>query len=115
MREACEHAAGTPALHGRAAYSLPLSRLAGHADWLRREARPLVFFCRSGKRSATAVRLAQALGHPHVRHLAGGLALFGRGFRTLIPDADYERRPPPIRGGREPSVRYRTVSSSMSF
>lgn len=78
VREACEHAAGTPALHGRAAYSLPLSRLAEHADWLRREARPLVFFCRSGKRSATAVRLAQELGHPQVRHLAGGLALFGR-------------------------------------
>jgi hypothetical protein len=33
VREACEHAAGTPALHGRASYNLPLSRLAEHASW----------------------------------------------------------------------------------
>ncbi|MDB5747305.1 MAG: aminotransferase class V-fold PLP-dependent enzyme [Massilia sp.] len=77
VREACEHAAGTPALHGRASTNLPLSRLAGHADWLRAETRPLVFFCRSGNRSARAAQLARALGHPTVRHLAGGLALFG--------------------------------------
>ncbi|MFC5459395.1 aminotransferase class V-fold PLP-dependent enzyme [Massilia niabensis] len=76
VREACEHAAGTPALYGRAAYNLPLSRLAGHANWLRAETRPLVFFCRSGNRSARAAQLAQGLGHPTVRHLAGGLALF---------------------------------------
>ena len=76
VREACEHAAGTPALHGRASYNLPLSRLAEHAGWLRAEKRPLVFFCRSGNRSARAARLAQELGHPAVRHLAGGLALF---------------------------------------
>ena len=75
VREACEHALGTPLLHGRAAYSLPLSRLPEHAAWLGRETRPLVFFCRSGKRSAQAAQLAQQLGHGNVRHLAGGLAL----------------------------------------
>lgn len=75
VREACEHALGAPRLHGRAAYSLPLSRLAQHAPWLGREARPLVFFCRSGKRSAEAARIARELGHANVRHLAGGLAL----------------------------------------
>jgi rhodanese-related sulfurtransferase len=75
VREACEHALGTPRLHGRAAYSLPLSRLAEHAAWLGQETRPLVFFCRSGKRSAEAARIAQASGHGRVRHLAGGLAL----------------------------------------
>ena len=75
VREACEHALGTPRLHGRAAYSLPLSRLPEHAAWLCREARPLVFLCRSGNRSAQAVRIAQQLGHANVRHLAGGLAL----------------------------------------
>jgi cysteine sulfinate desulfinase/cysteine desulfurase-like protein/rhodanese-related sulfurtransferase len=75
VREACEHALGTPLLHGRAAYSLPLSRLADHAAWLSRETRPLVFFCRSGKRSAQAAQIAQQLGHGNVRHLAGGLAL----------------------------------------
>jgi len=75
VREACEHALGTPRLHGRAAYSLPLSRLSEHAAWLCRETRPLVFFCRSGNRSAQAARTAQELGHANVRHLAGGLAL----------------------------------------
>jgi cysteine desulfurase len=75
VREACEHALGTPLLHGRAAYSLPLSRLPEHAAWLGRETRPLVFFCRSGNRSAQAAQLAQQLGHGNVRHLAGGLAL----------------------------------------
>jgi cysteine desulfurase len=75
VREACEHALGTPSLHGRAACSLPLSRLLEHAAWLCRETRPLVFFCRSGKRSAQAARMAQELGHGNVRHLAGGLAL----------------------------------------
>ncbi|KQQ87171.1 aminotransferase class V-fold PLP-dependent enzyme [Massilia sp. Leaf139] len=75
VREACEHALGTPRLHGRAAYSLPLSRLPEHAAWLGREARPLLFFCRSGRRSAQAARFAQELGHANVRHLAGGLAL----------------------------------------
>ncbi|MBD8532700.1 MULTISPECIES: aminotransferase class V-fold PLP-dependent enzyme [unclassified Massilia] len=75
VREACEHALGTPRLHGRAAYSLPLSRLPEHAAWLGRETRPLVFFCRSGSRSAQAARIAGELGHATVRHLAGGLAL----------------------------------------
>ncbi len=78
VREACEHALGTPRLHGRAAYSLPLSRLPEHAAWLGRETRPLVFFCRSGNRSAQAARIALELGHGRVRHLAGGLALLGR-------------------------------------
>jgi cysteine desulfurase len=75
VREACEHALGAPRLHGRAAYSLPLSRLPEHAAWLCRETRPLVFFCRSGNRSAQAAHIAQELGHGTVRHLAGGLAL----------------------------------------
>jgi rhodanese-related sulfurtransferase len=75
VREACEHALGSLTLDGRTAYSLPLSRLAGEAAWLAQETRALVFFCRSGNRSAEAVRVAQACGHRQVRHLAGGLAL----------------------------------------
>lgn len=75
VREACEHAAGTPTLQGRAAYSLPLSRLAEYAAWLRDEARPLLFFCRSGNRSLKAVQCLQGLGRERVWHLAGGLAL----------------------------------------
>ncbi|MFC3459955.1 aminotransferase class V-fold PLP-dependent enzyme [Massilia haematophila] len=78
VREACEHAAGTPMLHGRAAYNLPLSRLAEHASWLHGEARPLVFFCRSGNRSLKAVQVLQGLGvgAGQAWHLAGGLALY---------------------------------------
>jgi cysteine desulfurase len=76
VREACEHAAGAAILHGRAARNLPLSQLAGHAAALCAERQPLVFFCRSGNRSARAAQLMQGLGHPQVRHLAGGLALF---------------------------------------
>ena len=75
VREACEHAAGTPLLHGRAAYNLPLSRLAEYASWLRGETRPLLFFCRSGNRSLKAVRTLQGLGRGQVWHLDGGLAL----------------------------------------
>jgi len=77
VREACEHAAGAPMLHGRAAYSLPLSRLAEYAAWLRDEARPLLFFCRSGNRSLKALQCLQGLGRERVWHLAGGLALLG--------------------------------------
>lgn len=75
VREACEHAAGAPTLQGRAAYSLPLSRLAEYAAWLRDEARPLLFFCRSGNRSLKVVQCLQGLGRERVWHLAGGLAL----------------------------------------
>jgi cysteine desulfurase len=75
LREAGEHALGTPLLHGRAAYSLPLSRLADHGAWLGRETRPLVFFCRSGKRSAQAAQMARQFGHGNVRHLADGQGL----------------------------------------
>ena len=64
-----------PTLQGRAAYSLPLSRLAEYAAWLRDEARPLLFFCRSGNRSLKAVQCLQGLGRERVWHLAGGLAL----------------------------------------
>jgi len=75
VRDACEHAAGAPALHGRAAYSLPLPRLAEYAAWLRDETRPLLFFCRSGNRSLKAAQCLQGLGRERVWHLAGGLAL----------------------------------------
>lgn len=34
---------------------------------------PLVFYCLSGKRSATAVDICAGLGLPHDRHLQGGI------------------------------------------
>jgi adenylyltransferase/sulfurtransferase len=35
--------------------------------------RPVVLHCRSGARSATALELLRAAGHPDARHLAGGV------------------------------------------
>jgi sulfur-carrier protein adenylyltransferase/sulfurtransferase len=35
--------------------------------------RPVVLHCRSGARSATALQLLRAAGHPDARHLAGGV------------------------------------------
>lgn len=77
VRELPEHAAAGALLRGRGAQHVPLSQLAGQAaDWLR-EARPLVFLCRSGSRSARAARLLRRLGHAQAWHVAGGLALAG--------------------------------------
>jgi cysteine sulfinate desulfinase/cysteine desulfurase-like protein/rhodanese-related sulfurtransferase len=77
VREPYEFAAtvaGTPT--GRAALSVPLSRLVEYASaWLHEEAVPLVFFCRSGNRSLKAAQCLRRLGHPHAYSLNGGLAL----------------------------------------
>jgi cysteine desulfurase len=56
---------------------VPLSRLADTIPaWLQQPDKPLVFFCRSGNRSALATRCLRKLGHPNAFHLRGGLALF---------------------------------------
>ena len=80
VREPYEHAAGDIgdiAHIGHAGvHNVPLSRLAEQlAGWLRAPAVPLVFFCRSGARSAMAVECLQRLGFAHAWHVAGGLAL----------------------------------------
>lgn len=77
VREPYEFAAAVaPSPAGRAAVSVPLSRLAEHASaWLRAEPAPLVFFCRSGNRSMKAAQLLRRLGHPQAYSLNGGLAL----------------------------------------
>ncbi|MET3133947.1 cysteine desulfurase [Oxalobacteraceae bacterium GrIS 1.11] len=73
VREAYEHAAGTVA---PTTVSVPLSRLAGHvADWLRGAPVPLVFFCRSGKRSGKAAACLRRLGYQNAWHVSGGMAL----------------------------------------
>ncbi|MES2149844.1 MAG: aminotransferase class V-fold PLP-dependent enzyme [Pseudomonadota bacterium] len=78
VRETYEHAAGGACWQGRSALSVPLSRLVGElAGWLRAEQRPLVFFCRSGNRSARAVQCLQRLGYQNAWHVAGGVALGG--------------------------------------
>lgn len=76
VREAGETAVGAGMPAGRAALAVPLSRLAEHAaGLLAQPARPLVFFCRSGNRSARAALCLQRLGHAQVFTLVGGLAL----------------------------------------
>ncbi|MDB5936451.1 MAG: cysteine desulfurase [Massilia sp.] len=77
VREGYEHAAGgTPAWCGRGAENVPLSRLRQEAPaWLGGDQPPLVFFCRSGKRSLEAVHYLHRLGYRNAWHLAGGLAL----------------------------------------
>jgi rhodanese-related sulfurtransferase len=76
VREAPEHAAGAAQLWGRTACSVPMSRLAEHAaQWLRGERRPLVFFCRSGNRSARAAHALRLAGYDQAWHIPGGLAL----------------------------------------
>jgi cysteine desulfurase len=75
VREAAEHAAGTPSVGGRRLHAVPLSRLAERLPcWLDGDA-PLVFFCRSGNRSAKAAQCLRRLGHARAWHLAGGIAL----------------------------------------
>lgn len=76
VREAYEHvAAGAGAWRGRKAHSVPLSRLADQLSvWLRGEQRALVFFCRSGARSAKAAECVRRLGYNDAWHVAGTLA-----------------------------------------
>ena len=76
VREAGEIAVSGAGLAGRPALGIPLSRLAEHLPGLLADpARPLVFFCRSGNRSARAALCLHRLGHPRALTLAGGLAL----------------------------------------
>ncbi|KAB8036571.1 aminotransferase class V-fold PLP-dependent enzyme [Janthinobacterium aquaticum] len=77
VREAYEHAACTASVFdGCQVASVPLSRLANTVDaWLQQPQRPLVFFCRSGNRSARAAACLQRLGHANAWQLQGGMAL----------------------------------------
>jgi cysteine desulfurase len=75
VRDAGEAAAGALHLHGRAAHSVPLARLAEHlAGWLAAPRRPLVFICRSGNRSAKAALCLRRMGHSQAWTVAGGVA-----------------------------------------
>ena len=77
VREAYEHAACSGSVfEGCEVRSVPLSRLAGQVGaWLQEPQRPLVFFCRSGNRSARAAACLRRLGHAAAWQLAGGMAM----------------------------------------
>ncbi len=83
VRERAEHLAGGVPLRSRKALNVPLSRLAEHLPhWLQDPAlpgtaQPLLFFCRSGNRSARAAATLRRLGYAHAWHLSGGVALAG--------------------------------------
>ncbi len=89
VREPCEHAAALPlgwpmpGLQGTQVSSIPLSRLAGALPaWLAQAERvPLVFYCRSGNRSARAAGCLRSLGYANAWHLHGGVALAVDDFR----------------------------------
>jgi len=65
-------------------HAVPLSRLLNALpDWLALPVgTPVVFFCRSGNRSAQAAQAMQRLGHAAAWSLAGGLALWSTASAT---------------------------------
>ncbi len=79
VREVYEHAAGAAqTLGGRTARNVPLSQLAAQlAHWLSAPQRPLVLYCRSGKRSARAAQLLHRLGYQNAWHVTGCIAQAG--------------------------------------
>ena len=68
VREAGEWAQG----HIPGAVHMPLSQIAQLIGALPKE-RPVVFYCLSGARSASAVRYAEQASVPHRAHLGGGI------------------------------------------
>ena len=80
VREAYEQAACIPG--GRSAQRVPLSRLASFVPaWLAQAPQaPLVFFCRSGNRSAKAAACLRRLGYRNAFSLSGGIALAAPGL-----------------------------------
>ena len=85
VREAYEQAACMgQVFDGATVQRVPLSRLAGEvAGWLRKPQRPLVFFCRSGNRSARAAACLRRLGHGAAWQLNGGMAMAASAPRAL--------------------------------
>jgi rhodanese-related sulfurtransferase len=80
VREPYEHEAGRIAgdLH------IELDRLAGEADTLDRE-RPVVFYCRTGSRSAMAAQAFGASGF-EAHNLAGGLEAWVKERLPIEPE-----------------------------
>jgi cysteine desulfurase len=81
VREPYEQRLGQPGvLDAARRQAVPLSRLLNALpDWLALpNETPILFFCRSGNRSAQAARALRRLGHAQAWSLAGGLALWPR-------------------------------------
>ena len=81
VREPYEQRLGQPGvLDAARRQAVSLSRLLNALpDWLALPGEtPILFFCRSGNRSAQAARALRRLGHAQAWSLAGGLALWPR-------------------------------------
>jgi rhodanese-related sulfurtransferase len=83
VRQAYEHEAGRIAGDRH----IELARLAGEAETLDRE-RPVVFYCRSGARSAMATDAFRGAGFD-AYNLAGGLLEWDAAGLPLEPDSGY--------------------------
>jgi rhodanese-related sulfurtransferase len=80
VRESYEHEAG----HIADDRHVEFDRLASEAETLDRD-RPVVFYCRSGNRSAVAVEAFRAAGFD-AYNLAGGLVAWVESGRALDPE-----------------------------
>jgi rhodanese-related sulfurtransferase len=79
VREAHEQAVGAPLISDASVrhQAVPLSSLSHElSKWLAQPDTSVVFFCRSGNRSAQAARALRRHGHPSAWSLDGGLALW---------------------------------------
>lgn len=73
VRTAEEFAGG----HLKGAKNIPLDRLTERSSELAKD-RPVVLYCYSGSRSASALRALQGLGFSQVKHLQGGILAWQR-------------------------------------
>jgi len=81
VREPYEHEAG----HVAAARHIEFARLSGEAGSIDRE-RPVVFYCRSGGRSAVATQAFRASGYD-ARNMTGGLLAWAEKGLPLDPES----------------------------
>ena len=89
VREAHERDVQVPGRGIAASRSVPLSGLlSALPQWLEQEVHtPVVFYCRSGNRSAQAARALRRLGHASAWSLAGGLALWSAPAVDCSPES----------------------------
>jgi len=80
VREPYEHEAG----HIAGDRHLPFARLSGEAGSIGRE-RPVVFYCRTGGRSATATQAFRASGYD-AHNMAGGMVARTEAGQPIEPE-----------------------------
>ena len=73
--------------HAPQAIHIPLATVQDELDRIEREAagRPVVFVCRSGRRSAEAAQVAVDAGMGNVSSIDGGMQAWGDAGRSIVP------------------------------